>query len=168
MPISAHPADSNPEPVRLPHTHVHEQQPDLVERVTVGLRAHESVVMGAPTERDRQRIVAAGKVAGKRIKRNVAIAVTENGVLIEFEDLRDPLAQPRQSPEVSRERELGPVPEEEDDPSPLLRFDPELLNPAGPRGGEVPDGTDPEADAPLPRRVPGTSPRPWEWSRRRS
>ncbi|GAB3210993.1 hypothetical protein ACQEU5_07780 [Marinactinospora thermotolerans] len=94
------PEPAGPDPVRLPHIHGAEPQRDLVDRITSGLGAHECVVMGALTARDRQRIIAAGKVAGKRLKRSTVITETDAGIEIAFDDDTELLIRPAPDPLV--------------------------------------------------------------------
>ena len=145
MPVSLFSAHG--EPFRLPAVSPDERQPDLVERIVDGLRHHPRVILDAATERDQQRTIAAGKVAGKYLKRATKAAVTSRGVLIEFDDvdfddsyapLSDEQEQwvPEPSVESSVERNVQAT-------APL-----EL-----PVHDDLPDGQ-------LPRRIPGAGPRP--------
>ncbi|GAA3759754.1 hypothetical protein GCM10022402_42090 [Salinactinospora qingdaonensis] len=95
-----------------------------MERLTTGLRTHGRIIIDALTERDRQRIIAAGKVAGRRLKRHTTITETRAGVLIEFDDLNDPPVRPSPAthqprgapsgatePETARQRRSGVSPD---------------------------------------------------------
>ncbi|RCV57793.1 hypothetical protein [Marinitenerispora sediminis] len=89
MSIPPPPADS-PQPVRLSYVRLGETQPELVDRLAGELRAHGRVIIGALTDRDRQRITSGARVAGKRLKRTVRVTDTPNGMVIEFYDLSAP------------------------------------------------------------------------------
>ncbi len=137
MPVS--PFSSTGEPFRLPAVSDHERQPYLVERITDGLRDHSRVILDAATDRDRQRTVAAGKVAGKHLKRATRATVTSRGVLVEFDDLDDSYQQFQDEQEQWRAR-----------PRPTSS---EAAPPVEQSVHHPPEGQ-------LPRRIPGAGPRP--------
>ncbi|GLU47136.1 hypothetical protein Nans01_14870 [Nocardiopsis ansamitocini] len=92
--------------------------------------------MEAHTERDQQRIVAAGKVAGKQLKRGVVTTVVDAWALVEFDDMADRF----------------PVPPESGDPNAAEsgRFLPHVQ----------PVSLDQHRPPELPSRVPGAGPKP--------
>lgn len=137
-------------PVQLPRIDADERQPELVERIMTGLRGHARIVVGVSTDRERQRIVAAGRVAGKRLKRAVQTLDADGGVLVEFDDADDYFGGP--PPEAARTPRTAARPGGGDRDG----------SPAAPRPDAPPAGRDAgEAEAgALPKRVPGAGPRP--------
>lgn len=146
MPVSLF--STHGEPFRLPAVSPDERQPDLVERIVDGLRRHPRIILDAATERDQQRTIAAGKVAGKYLKRATNAAVTSEGVLIEFDDIDDsyaplPEGHEQWAPESPLSPTTSPVKQNVQTTSPM----------ALPVQDDHPEGR-------LPRRIPGTGPRP--------
>ncbi|KUP98170.1 hypothetical protein AC529_02940 [Thermobifida cellulosilytica TB100] len=128
----------------MPGVSDHERQPDLVERIAEGLRDHPRVILDAFTERDRQRAVAAGRVAGKHLKRATRATVLPEGVLVEFDDIDDPYLSYQEEQQRMAQPTPGPAVQEARDA----------------RGGPEAPGVQAAPDGKLPRRIPGAGPRP--------
>ncbi|UOE18843.1 hypothetical protein NI17_019010 [Thermobifida halotolerans] len=121
-----------------------ERQPDLVERIADGLRSHPRVILDAFTDRDQQRAVAAGRVAGKHLKRATRATATGEGVLVEFDDIDGPYQE---------------EPETEERPGQSWGVRPSWATYAGPSQSAVRSNQNAPGGR-LPQRVPGTGPRP--------